>query len=319
MRNLRIAYVGNFTQSHCTEVHLAATLEDMGHEVIRIQENDPQPDWLEQSCAADLFLFTRTWGNLLTLDHLHKIEANAAPTASYHLDLYVGLKRERGLDNDPFWRTQFVFTPDGAESSASVFEAKGINHHYMKPGVYRDECYMGAARPDQMKDVLFVGGGEPTGGLQYGHPEWSYRGQLLAFLRDNYGDRFHKFGHPQETIRNDRLNQLYADAKVVVGDSLCLNFDHPHYWSDRVYETLGRGGFIIHPYIKGMEEEFTDGETIVFYTFNDWDGLKKKIDYYLENHAEREAIRLRGHQFVKENCTYHQRLQQMLDVIYAGN
>lgn len=314
-----IAYVGNFSQRHCTEVHIAATLEKLGHEVIRIQEvtNEGEDFWVNRVKGCDLFLYTRTWGNMVSLTDLQILKSWGIPTASYHLDLYVGLQREDGLDDDPFWRTDYVFTPDGDPASQAVFERKGINHIYMKPGVFEDECYT-ATRNTAGFPVLFVGGGSATGrGPQYGHKEWPYRGQLIKFLADTYGDDFVKYGWPEPTIRDRELNQLYANANVVVGDSLCLNFNHPYYWSDRVYETMGRGGFIIHPFIVGMDEEFTDKENIVFYKYGDFDELKSLINYYLEHDEEREKIRLAGHEFVKNNATYTQRLQQMLEVIGA--
>lgn len=317
---MKISYLGNFSQQHCTETHIALTLEKLGHEVVRIQESqsNTMADIVYPSEGSDLFLWTRTTDLLMPymLDILKEFKKLNIPTASYHLDLYIGLQREDGLDTDPFWQTDYVFTPDGDPASQKVFEAKGINHYYMKPGVFEDECYIDTHQFNKPNySVVFVGGGEATGGLEYGHKEWSYRGQLIKFLQDTYDDRFSKFGHPQETIRNEALNELYANTKVVVGDSLCLNFNHPYYWSDRVYETLGRGGFIIHPYIKGMEEEFTDGENIVFYEYNNWTQLKEKIDYYLEHNEEREKIRLAGQEFVKENATYHNRLRQMLSII----
>src|SRR2546425_6987535 len=134
---------------------------------------------------------------------------------------------------------------------------------------------------------------------------------------DTYGNRFGKYGHPQQTIRNQELNDLYASAKIAVGDSVCVDFKHEMYWSDRVYETLGRGGFIIHPYIKGLEQEFTDKENIVFYEYGNFAQLKELIDYYLEHEFERWNIQYAGHEYVKANCTYHNRLQQMLDIVFG--
>jgi spore maturation protein CgeB len=105
---------------------------------------------------------------------------------------------------------------------------------------------------------------------------------------------------------------LYASTKIVVGDTLCPNFSYPDYWSDRVYETLGRGGFIIHPYISGMEKEFTDKEHLVFYEYKNFKQLKELIDYYLEHDEEREKIRVSGHNLVKEKYTYKNRWEQIL-------
>lgn len=328
---MKVAYVGNFSQQHCTENHLALTLEDLGHQVTRLQENQTDAGSLVDLCRGhDLFLFTRTWGNLVTLDHLKQIEALGIPTASYHLDLYVGLKREDGLDHDPFWRTQYVFTPDGDPRSAEVFKRKVINHFYMKPGVYKAECNYGTYHPELAHDVTFVGGG-----LEYMHPEWPYRRKLVQWLMDNYSGkvggyhsavheidtpRFGKYGHPQRVMRNHDLNDLYASAKIAIGDSVCVpDFKHERYWSDRLYETVGRGGFIIHPYIKGLEEEFTlDGpdKNLVTYEYGNFDQLKELIDYYLTHDDESERIRKAGHEYVREHCTYHNRLQQMLETVF---
>lgn len=313
---MKILYVGNFTQEHCTEVHIAATLEDMGHEVTRLQEDSKFRNSLTQRAVGhDMFLFTRTWSNLVTLDHLKKLKEMGIPTVSYHLDLYVGLQREAGLDNDPFWKTEYVFSPDGDPKSQEVFESKGINHFYLKPGVFKKECISLPENDDESLsgDVVFVGGG-----AEYGHKEWPYRHQLVKWLEETYDEGYKKYGHPQRTVRNMELNQLYANAKIVVGDTLCLNFNHPNYWSDRVYETIGRGGFMIHPYIVGMEEEFTDGKDIVFYEYGNFEELKEKIDYYLANPKKREKIRKAGQKLIIQKATYHNRLQQVLNTVFSS-
>jgi len=309
INKLKIAYIGNFTQSHCTEVHIASTLESMGHQVTRMQENQLSRNWANTLTEnnTDLLLYTRTWGTFVTLQDLEILKQKNIITASYHLDLYVGIKREDGLDNDPFWRTDYVFTPDGDRRSADVFKQKNINHIYIKPGVFKDECYIGEFIPKYSSDVAFVGGG-----VGYAHKEWPYRGQLVTWLSNTYRDRYKKYGHPEETVRNKDLNNLYASTKVVVGDTLCTNFDHEYYWSDRVYETIGRGGFIIHPFIKGMDEEFQDRKNIVFYEYKNFDQLKSLIDYYVTNENERKEIQQAGHELVKNNYTYHERLKEAL-------
>lgn len=301
-----IRYVGNFREKYCTETHIANTLERLGHQVIRLQEDTTK----EVVDKCDLFLFTRTWGDTVTLGHLKEYKSLGIPTASYHLDLYVGL-REAGMKGDPFWATEFVFTPDGDPASAEFFKKKKINHFYIKPGVDKAECYMSPQLAFK-HDVIFVG----MSGDNY-HKEWPYRGELLAWLESTYGERFAKYGHPQETVRNGPLNQLYAHTKVVVGDSLCPGFKKPYYWSDRVYETLGRGGFLIHPYIQGLDEEFMDGVHLAYYPYRDFKRLRATIDYFIGANRVREDIRKIGHEFVKEHATYDNRLKQMLEIVNA--
>lgn len=158
-------------------------------------------------------------------------------------------------------------------------------------------------------DVIFVG-------AKNYHAEHSYRPNLINWLQTTFPQQFYLFGGDGlGVVRGDRLNKLYASTKVVVGDTLCLNFDYPYYWSDRIYETIGRGGFIIHPYIKGIEEHFENGRHCVFYQYGDFEHLKSLIEYYIEHDEEREKIRIAGHEHVKANHTYKHRWQQILSEI----
>ena len=302
----RVLYIGNFAPPFSTENHVAASLRELGVQVVQAQENALSVEALDRMARdVDLLLYTKTWG-LRGPGALRWITDLPIPTVSYHLDLYAGLPRGRDLRNDPFWRTTHVFTPDGG--SEDFFRAQGIRHHYLRAGVYGAECHLAEPDPGRAADVCFVGSSEY-------HPEWPYRRRLLDFLRETYGRRFVKHGSPESCVRGEDLNRLYASVKVVVGDSLCLGFDHPYYWSDRIYETLGRGGFLIHPYIFGLEQELVDREHVVYYPFGDLGALRRLIDHYLVHDDEREAIRKRGHAAVKASCTYVHRARQMLGVL----
>jgi hypothetical protein len=313
-----IGYIGNFKVDFTTENHLSRTLEGLGFRVLRFQEDEfenRKDELYHKLKNVDMLFFTRTWGRTVTLELLEKLKARGIPTVSYHLDFYVGLQRDGGIECDPFWRTDYVFTPDGDARSQKFFEERCINHIYMKPGVFEPECYIVPPTASGTPDVAFVGS------YDY-HGEWPYRQKLIDFLRKEYGDRFKRFGNPGRddrnvtVVRGDALNRLYSRAKVVVGDALVLDFDHEYYWSDRVYETLGRGGFLIHPYIKGMEEEFgLEDKYLVYYEYNNFGMLKEKIDYYLTHDEEREVIRLAGNAKVKADCTYTNRMKQMFDIL----
>lgn len=312
---MKITYVGNFSLDFTTETHIAKTFEKLGHEVVRIQETTgPDPSWLDRLFPrdTDLFLYTRTWGKMVTLLDLEKIKTLNIPSASYHLDLYVGLSRQSGVEHDPFWRTEYVFSADGDPESQKYFESKGINHYWLLPAVFEDECYMAPQNNDPTLngDVIFVGGG-----AEYGHKEWPYRYELVKHLEERYGPRYRKYGHPQRTVRGAALNQLYANAKVTVGDSVNIGFHHKNYTSDRLFESIGRGAFTIYPYIEGVTELFPESLRKLFYQFGELRELDEKIDYYLTHPVEREALRLVGHEFVKSSQTYTQRLQRLLDVI----
>jgi Glycosyl transferases group 1 len=307
-----LAYVGNFKVPFTTENHIAQTLRGMGWTVRQLQEDGVYPSrLLEQVKGSDLFLFTRTWSTLVNRDHLRALKRMGIPSVSVHLDKYTGLKRDGGMETDPFWMTDICFTPEGSLQARRVFKDKGINQRYLPAGVYADECYMAEPVEEFKHDVVFVGGGS-----QYLHPEWPYRRQLVQWLQDAYGSRFGKYGYPEKTIRGAELNSLYASAKIVVGDTLCKDFMDSYYFSDRQFEVTGRGGFLITPYVAGITDYFVDRKEVVLYGYDNFVQLKNMIDYYLEHGDEREAIRLSGHERTKRDHTYTKRMEQMLGVLY---
>lgn len=318
---MKIAYVGNRKnkasdgKSFNTENHIALTLEKLGHEVAFIQEDELIPPDLARQVvayhAADLFLWTRSWPDKVTVEELRKIESAGVPTVSFHLDKYTGIARDGGMGvNSAFWQTQYVFSPEGSIEAQRTFKNHKINQFYLPAGVYEDECFKGDWKQKFAHDVVFVGGG-----VEYMHPEWSYRGKLVKWLMDTYGDRFGKYGNPQETIRGTELNDLYASSKIIVGDSLCKDFTDSFYYSDRVFETTGRGGFMIHPYIPGITQHFQDRKEIVLYSLGNFEQLKNLIDYYLIHDFEREDIRDAGHIRTKKTNTYTNRMKHMLAVL----
>lgn len=316
---MTITFVGNFQVDYSSETHHKKTLESLGHTVIPMQEGIVSTNQIfEQARKSDLLIWIHTHGWTtkplkLTVSQLfERLKELNIPTITYHLDLWFGIQRQKDLDEDPFYKQiGHFFTVD--KLMADWFnENTNVKGHYLQAGVFDQECVMMKALPEgeYYTDVAFVG----SKGY---HPEWEYRPQLIDWLRYTYGDKFlHVGGDGQTgTIRGLKLNQLYGDIKVSIGDTLCLNFDYPYYWSDRVYETLGRGGFLIHPYIKGMEDHFENRKHLVFYNYGDFSDLKAKIDYYIENESEREEIRKAGHEHVKANHTYKNRWESILQTL----
>lgn len=315
MSALTVAYRGNFQPgvSHpwSTETHVASALEALGHRVVRLQEN--RVGWADCEAAgraADMFLWQRTWdldpeGGHRTLDAL---KAAGVPTVSFHLDLYIGLEREAQLATDPFWRTAVVVTADGGH--ADQFAAYGINHHWLPPAVAEEECALG--RPDRRRfphKVVFVGS------HPYPHPGWRpYRNRLMYTLQRRYRSAFRVWPDRGRAIRGAELASLYASAAVVVGDS-CLAGQVPRYWSDRIPETIGRGGFLLHPEIEGLSDWYQSGQDLVTYPVGDFDALCHQIDHYLAHPDERARIAAQGRTTVLDRDTYRHRMITVLDIV----
>jgi len=133
----------------------------------------------------------------------------------------------------------------------------------------------------------------------------------VEFLSSTYGSRFKVFGaseKPEDQIRGLGLNELLRSVKIVVGDSL----PGDHYWSNRLYEQRGRGGFLLHPHTAGISSEFEIGKELVLYPRGNMEELKDTIDYYVDHDEERERIRLCGF----NRCpTYEDRVRTMMSFV----
>lgn len=311
---MKIVFLGNFQVPYTSENHYANTLEQLGHKVLRLQEPIVTTDRiLQESMNADMFFWVHThgWdlkGHRTMAEVLRKLRGRNIPTVAYHLDLYMGLRRWNEYHDHDYFKVEHFFTVDKLMADWLNDNTDTVGH-YLPAGVYEPECYI-AEKDDRFDfDVVFVGS------KKY-HPEWSYRPKLIDWLQRTYGKRFGHFGNDGiQMVRGNELNRVYASAKVVVGDTLCIDFTYPEYWSDRIYETTGRGGTMIHPFIKGLDTQFVDRKELLFYQYGDFADLKTKIDELISDNKYREQMRIAGHERTKRDHTYTQRLQTIIDTV----
>jgi len=270
---MKIVYYGNFA-SHASEEYIAQALERQGVEVVRMQRNKYSLNDVHQATKdADYLLYPKTKGYIKSY----------CPQVCWLFDLYFNLPNtfNRDASKAPMFRADYVFTSDGGNEEN--WEKLKINHQTLRQGVDKDGKYM--VEPDYKYDVAFVGG------LTY-----EYRSKLVTFLKKHY-----KFKIVQDQFAHN-LNHELSKVKIVVGDSV----PSPKYWSNRVYEITGRGGFLIHPHVEGLRDEFPD---MVQFEHGNFDELKEKIDYYLVHDDERESIKNKCHDICP---TYDDRVKELL-------
>lgn len=297
-----IFYIGKFDHIWNEEC-IAKSLEELGVNVHRQDENEYVKNILANidQVKPDLVMFAKL--NLANDPNflIKGLKERKIPSVSWTFDLYFDYVREKYVPHYAFMKADHVFTTDGGHDVK--FTTLGINHHLLRQGIYEPEAIM-YPRPEEYKhDIIFVGSHNPN------HP---YRQALMKFLEDNYGDKFKWYGKDDTNdVRSLKLNELFAQSKIVIGDSV----PSPKYWSNRIYESLGRGAFLISPEIEGLEKEFEYYKHFIPYTYYDFPSLKKKIDYYLTHDEEREKIRQAGFEFTKANYTYKKRCEKLLQVI----
>lgn len=311
---MRIAYIGNFGPEYSTENDVRKAFEHLGHEVIKLQENE-SPRVLEglYKYDYDMLLITGTWDNLEPLQVWVSIFQECAqrdiPTATLHLDTFWGKSRGgRKWWLHPMFQTAYIFTADG--DYEKEWKAFGKNHIWLPPAVRYDAVHLGKFRKEYECDVAFVG----SNGKGYHEDVWGYRKELVDYLRSaskRNGWTFRNPGGGEPKVdRNEDLNDFYASAKIVVGDSLCLQKQNSKYWSDRVPETTGRGGFLIMPEIHALKSYWTN--CLPMYKWGNFNRLEGQIVTYLREENRRNEMRLQAQAITAKNHTYVNRVETIL-------
>ena len=300
MNKLRILYVGNFFEPWMSEEYIAKSFEALGHYVKRRDETNISDDNIieDSKRGYDFLLYSK----LRIKGSQENVLKNVnIPKVCWFFDIYPKTIREKRLRGDWVQMADYFFTTDNGNQE--FYKKMGRSHECIRQGIYHEEAMEGKFN-EKLKTKIFFAGAQ--------NHWFSPRQQFLDFLQRTYK---HDFNWPRRTTRQMRLNNSIASAKIVVGH----NIRFPHYWSNRIYEMTGRGGFFITPSVDGLEEEFEDGKHIICYEDKNFDDLKSKIDYYLEHDDEREKIRKAGFEHCKNNFTYKHRCQELLNKIYEDN
>ena len=281
----KIAFIGKFTKYH-DEEYIAQAFESLGHTVLRIEQRHT-PDTVIQAVEKfqpEILLFTKYEIHPLLYQTLRKYNIK---TVCWLFDLYFNYTRENFVRTKQYFKADYVATTDGGNQHRFVNE--GINHTCIRQGIAKDECVL-LPFEDIKHEIVFVGSDNPV------YPE---RSKLVRELGATWLGK-----HNTDEARGMALNALYASTRVVIGDS----YYSPHYWSNRVVETLGRGGFLIHRDVPGLKEEYPD---LVTYdgTIED---LRAKIEYYKDHEEERRDIIIKNFNHVKDKYTMDKKCQELI-------
>lgn len=300
---MRCVYIGNFQKSYSSENYIYYGLKQNGCQVIRWDENRYPDKFIEKikDCEPDFVLFCKPRGGGNWLSLIKQLKSERILTVTWLFDLYFNLPKEMGTNRnifEPQFYTDLVFTSDGGHSD--LWKKNGINHFTLRQGIHELEANFG--KKIDAQEIGFIGS-----------CAYQKRWNLIKAIRNRYGDRFVHYGQSgtRGEVRGEQLNDLVSSLKIVIGDSVPSD----NYWSNRIYEILGRGGFLIHPKVNGLENEFQYYKHFIPFDYGDYTQLFRLIDYYLIHDKEREKIRKAGHKFVKEHYTYTKRCQKLIQEV----
>lgn len=290
---MKILYIARHDQTGTNddEGAIAHVLGKLGHPVIRVQETSKIKPWKHD---ADVCLFHH-WSDI---DAIREI---AIPKVFWCFDLidYPDKTLSHRNERRKEWMGRVTplvdigFCTDGDwvanDTSGKLVQLmQGADERVMGPG---DE----GGRLD--KDIVFVGG--THGGWEREHCVYS--------LQQRYGKRFMAVSRG---VHGRALANLLSTVPIAIAPTGPVT---DRYWSNRVYMTLGFGGFLLHPYAADLTRHYAPGTELTYYQGQD--DLHQKIDHFLKYPAERRLIQARALKRTTEEHTYRHRCERLIQVI----
>ena len=106
------------------------------------------------------------------------------------------------------------------------------------------------------------------------------------------------------------ITAIYRDAKINLNITLhCIETGA----SQRIFDVMAAGGFMLSNYQKELEELFIPGEEIVLY--HNEEELMQYVEYYLLHEDERKEIARRGQEKVLRLHSFHGKFKKVFDIV----
>lgn len=152
--------------------------------------------------------------------------------------------------------------------------------------------------------ILFTGIGK-GGGIQ--------RESFVAEMRDKYGEGFL---HYIKGLHGDKLAAMIAQAKIVVAPDSPVT---DRYWSNRVYNVLGMGGFLLHPYASGLDDQYNIDKSSFIDFYKTRQEMHDTIEWIIDPHYDK--LRYTGSEMCRiitlKEHTYRHRCEVLVSTVKA--
>lgn len=219
-------------------------------------------------------------------------------------------------------KPDFVFTI--SQSSVEYYKAKGIRAGYMDFGYHPSIYYPTEPNPKYHCAIAVVANAYPH--LLDNHPEHFRRISLetliAPLLKENiridfWGRDWDKmrpyFGVdiPKEWIHGympyKSANDVYNSADIIIGLQ-----NYTSQVTQRTYEILGAGGFLVTQNTPGVNSLFRAGQDLI--TIDSPNEIVEVIRYYLVHPEQRMAIKKQEGLAIRQH-SYTQRAKEMIEVL----
>jgi len=108
---------------------------------------------------------------------------------------------------------------------------------------------------------------------------------------------------------------LYRKSKIAIGDNQFPEMRG--FFSNRLFEALANGAFLLHQRVEGMEELMGLQDGAHYVVWHDFEDLRAKLGYWLQpaQNEARKAIAAAGEAYIREHHNFDVRVRQLFEII----
>ena len=308
----KIILFGKSKRRTRTTFHIARAFRESGNELLWL---NPAKISRRQKEKADQWILDRIdafrpdivfiYSEDIPLAVLKVISADKIKTIMYYEDMSDDLPPElvrRGRLVDHFLATNSgklkEYQNAGITNPIYFVGACDRHDHRIRRPILpiwkSDITFIGKARPDETRVTLTRKLGEKYHVKVYGRSwrQFGLKAALKAVSPKGYG-------------------LICNGAKIILGADFTSEVEG--YWSNRLWLTLGCGGFFLTQYVPGMENFFEYKTHLVWYR-NEEECLDL-AEEYLSRPQERRKIAMAGYRLVHQRHTFHHFVDRVMALI----
>jgi len=311
---VKVLYIGPCDQRYKTEYSIKKALERQGHEVHCF--NDRKVRRLHWRKAQDRLLRVaeRLLPDLVFLGKSSRVELQTLEELTHgrralmwYFDIRVPPHKETV---DRARLVDYFFVTNCGQ--LKTYRSLGVRRVYFLPQACDRDLHrpVKSHRRRWASDVAFIG-------TAYGEDERLVLMKEISrrFDLKIWGSRWEKWKDELPVQGKRVLGRNYARvcsaAKIIIGVNRYNSIDLC--FSNRVWLTLGCGGFMLTHYVPGLEEIFENHKHLVW--FKEVGECLDLIRYYLNHDLDRQRIAAEGYKFVHQYHTYDHRVEELLKII----
>lgn len=298
---MKILYVANHNQptGNDDEGAIAYALEKLGHTVELLSERKGEKA-VKIAPRFDLLLFHK-W------EHTGWLERISIPKVFWYFDLVkyqdTALVSRNGTRIN--WMKKTINLVDLGFCTDGDWVNQDSTGKLIRLTQGADERKIGFGNPYAVPSTLVNNASILFTGIRNGGG--TGRIDFVDSMKAKYGEQF---SHISKGVHGAELANLIASKAIIVAPDSPIT---DNYWSNRVYLTLGFGGFLLHPYCRTLVNQYANNKHIVYYSSRD--DLHDLITYFLEHPDLRKDIQVQALAHTTSHHTYYHRCRILIDTV----